>query len=80
VNEYTIDPYFNPQITEGRDLPWLQDTEEVDGTGAWAAAYRDVVVIDGDRNVIDVYNLTNNDLADASNYDTLDQILRNAAK
>lgn len=66
----------NDTITEGRDLPWLQDTAEADVWTLWDVAYRDVILLDAEGVVIGVYNLTSNDLADPSNYDTLESWLQ----
>ncbi|MBX2798331.1 MAG: hypothetical protein KTR31_11695 [Myxococcales bacterium] len=61
----------NDTITDGRDLPWLQDTDEDMVWTLWGIEYRDVVVLDEDNRLVDVLNLTTNDLADAEHYDTL---------
>ncbi len=65
----------NATITEGRDLPWLQDTPETEVWALWSIAYRDVVVLDEEGVVVAVYNLTNHDLADSDNYDALRSLL-----
>lgn len=36
----------------------------MDAWTAWGVEYRDVVVLDADHVVVDVYNLTDNDLGD----------------
>ena len=53
-------------ITEGRDLPWLAESD-VDGNGlgdirddSWQVAYRDVVVVDQQGEMLERYNLTSN--------------------
>ncbi len=69
----------NDAITDGRDLPWLQDTPEVDAWGLWGVTYRDVVVLGPDNTVHAVYNLTEHDLSDPGNYETLKQIFLDAA-
>ena len=46
---------------------------------AWDVTERDVVVLDEENKVATVYNLTQHDLADPVNYDTLKSILRNTA-
>ena len=61
----------NDTITEGRDLPWLQDTAETDVWAAWAIEYRDVVVLDEDNRLLTVVNLTEEDLAEDDAYDAL---------
>ena len=69
----------NASITDGRDLPWLQDTEEADVWGAWAVTYRDVFVLDGNNEVFGVYNVTSNSLATPANYEALRQMFLDAA-
>ncbi len=56
-------------------LPWLQDVPEVDVWGAWGIAFRDVVILDADNEVLDVYNLTEHDLSDPAAYDELKSLL-----
>ncbi len=69
----------NASITSGRDIPWLQDVDS-DGDGttdvwltAWPYVYRDVVLVDENNEVQDVYNLTQHDLSEAENYGELKQ-------
>lgn len=61
----------NDTITDGRDIPWLQDTADADVWTLWDIEYRDVLVLDAEGVVIGVYNLTDHDLAEPSQYDTL---------
>ena len=63
--------FGNEVTTDGVDLPWLQDVDS-DGDGrsdvwanSWPFEWRDVVIVDRDNTVIETYNLTNNNLADA---------------
>ena len=65
----------NPTITDGRDLPWLQDTESADTWNLWGIAYRDVVVLDEDGAVLGVFNLTTRSLSEPDNYDALRELL-----
>jgi len=65
----------NPDVTEGRDLPWLQNTAEVDAWNAWGVEYRDVVVIEPDGTVVGVLNLSDADLADDANVEALRELL-----
>lgn len=69
----------NAQMTSGRTLPWCQDVPEVNAWGLWQAGYRDVVVLDAENRVVDVYNLTEHDLSDPANRDALKTILRGVA-
>ena len=75
----------NIAMTSGRDLPWLQD---VDGNSnglsdvwrdLWQVTYRDVIVLNGNNEIVEVYNLTSNDLANAVKYNALMSIIVNAA-
>ena len=66
----------NASITDGRDLPWLQETAEVDVWAAWQIAYRDVVVVGPDNRVVEVFNLTQKDLEVAENYAALKDLLQ----
>jgi len=68
----------NPDITDGRDLPWLQDTPEADVWTTWGIAYRDVVVLDGEGAVVGILNLTANDLGEAATQDALLDLLSGA--
>ena len=70
----------NEAITEGRDLPWLQNTAEADVWNAWGVTYRDVWILDGENHLVDVFNVTANPLSDPMNYDTLKQMFLDAAQ
>lgn len=65
----------NAGITSGRVLPWLQDTPEQNAWQKWDVTYRDVVILDPNGYRVDVYNLTEHDLADSGNYAALEQRL-----
>jgi len=66
----------NAFITTGLDLPWLQETAEVDVWAAWQINFRDVAVVGPDNRVLEVFNLTQNDLGIAENYAALKDLLR----
>jgi hypothetical protein len=74
----------NTVFTAGRDLPWLQD-EDADSDSlsdtwtAWGVESRDVVVLDASNTQVGLYNLTTHDLDDPQNYNTLRQMLLDAA-
>ena len=70
----------NDGFTESRDIPWLQDTDEADWWNTWNVTYRDVIILDADGEVADVYNLTNNDLGDTDNYVALKSLMLDAAQ
>ncbi|MDA7882558.1 hypothetical protein N9A94_09675, partial [Akkermansiaceae bacterium] len=69
----------NDLMTDGRDLPWLQDTTEANVQEAYAAEYREVVILDPwNRKVVlsRAFNLTEFDLANEVNRGMLKEILR----
>ena len=70
----------DPLICEGRDLPWLRETAELDVWQAWAVTFRDLVLLDAENRPLLVYNLTEHDLSNADNYAELRQILIDAAR
>jgi hypothetical protein len=69
----------NDTVCAGRDLPWLQDTEEQDVWISWGISYRDVVVVDEQNKPLSVFNLTDHNLGLPAQYDSLKAILREAA-
>ena len=79
VNEVGFDS-ANDTITEGRDLPWLQETDEALVWTPWDVTYRDVIVLDGENKVFGVFNLTSQSLAEEDNYNTLKTLIIGAAQ
>lgn len=69
----------NDLITDGRDIPWLQDVPDEDVRTEWQATYRDVVILDRDNGRAAVYNLTEHDLSDPANYAALKSLLLSVA-
>ncbi|MDP7274826.1 MAG: peptidylprolyl isomerase [Planctomycetaceae bacterium] len=74
----------NSLVIDGRDLPWLQDiddnTDNVSDTWeSWDVTFRDVIITSPDNEVVAVYNLTANDLANADNFAALKNLLIDAA-
>jgi len=68
-----------PEMCNGRDLPFLQDSDSTNVWTAWQVTERDVFVLDAENKVVTVYNLTQHDLGDPVNYQTLKTILRQTA-
>ncbi len=66
----------NDGITDGRNIPWLQNTAEVDAWNLWEVTYRDVIIVDEDGVQRDVFNVTDNDLSQPDTYERLKSILR----
>ena len=61
----------NDNITEGRTLPWLQDTEDTNVWDLWEVAYRDVFIMDTTGIIRFRYNLTVHDISNPDNYASL---------
>ena len=71
---------FNSLMTQGRDLPWLQDTSGGDVTADWGAAWRDFVILDpANGRPLAAYNLSSNSLDIVENYNELKAILTGLA-
>ena len=70
----------NAGITSGRTIPWLQDVPDQDVWTSWHVTWRDVIVLDQENRVVNIFNLTDHDLADSTNYATLRSILLEAAR
>jgi hypothetical protein len=62
------------------DLPFLQDDATALVWDSWHATWRDVIIVDGDNEVVTVYNLTEHNLSDAANYAELKALLVDAAR
>ena len=77
VNEVDYES-ANDFITDGRDLPWLQETVDQPAWSSWGVRYRDVVILDGQNLAITVYNLSDHDLAVPANQRELLDLLRDA--
>jgi hypothetical protein len=84
----------NAAATAGNDIPWLQDVDtnndgqsdvwlnswEVEyGDVVIEVEYRDVVIVDQENVPVATFNLTTHDLGNATNYQTLRQMLIDAA-
>lgn len=80
VNWSQDDEFANDLMTEGRNLPWLQDTLIQNVRDQMSASYRDVIILDPlNREQAIRFNLTTSDLALATNREVLKKLLRNAA-
>lgn len=72
-------------VLSTRDVPWLQDVDVEPNLlsdvweESWQVTYRDVIVLDGENEWFGVFNLTGNSLSDPTHYDTLRQMLIDAA-
>ena len=70
----------NDVATAGREIPWIQDTDEADVWTALGISYRDVVVLDATGGIAGVYNLTAHDLGNPDYFATLKQMIVDASK
>ena len=68
----------NALMTDGRQLPWLQDVPSVGAWALWRVEYRDVVILDAAGKERARFNLTTHDLAQQANRDALKQLLLDA--
>lgn len=69
----------NADFTDGRDLAWLQETQDDRVWDVWGVTYRDVIILGGDNSVRAVFNLTTQDLEEQANYDELKSLFIEAA-
>ena len=74
VNEVGFET-ANTQVTEGRDLPWLQDTADINLWGKWDVGYRDVIIFDKELTYKESYNLSINNLNEEPSFEDLYSIL-----
>ena len=64
---------------DGVSLPLLQDDNTQDVWARWGVSYRDVVVLDGENKIAGSRNLSNNSLAEESNWLALKTLLLETA-
>ena len=75
----------NSLMTDGRDLPWLQDTDtNNDGLSdiwdvEWDVEFRDVVIVDANNTRLGAFNVTVNDLGDPENFGLLKSTVMSVA-
>jgi hypothetical protein len=76
VNEFGFDGN-NQGFSDGRDIPWLQDTDS-NSNGisdvwydSWNVEYRDVIIVDEANDERERYNVTTFNLATPENFETL---------
>ena len=69
----------NTQTVLGHTIPWLQDVVAQNVWSTWAVSYRDVVILDENNEVVEIYNLTTHDLGTPAHYDELKNKLVQAA-
>ena len=69
----------NAAISEGRDIPWLQESADALVWTPWNITYRDVVILDDNNEIFAIYNVTGNNLADPANFAVLKALFVDAA-
>lgn len=69
----------NAAITMDRTLPWLQDTEDQKAWESWGVVWRDIWILDPDNVPVAVYNVTQHNLGDPTQYAELKGMLENVA-
>jgi hypothetical protein len=57
----------NEAMSDEANLPWLQD-DESDVWSLWRVEYRDVVLLDSENRLVQIYNLSENDLSESDKY------------
>jgi hypothetical protein len=79
VNEAGLEA-ANEDMCEGRDIPWLQDTEAADWWGEWNVEWRDMIVVGADGEPTgQVVNLSSPGLGDADEYVAVKNMILDAA-
>ncbi len=66
---------MNSETTAGRTLPWLQDTDAAAVWNSLEIEYRDVLILDDENHPVALFNLSSQDLADSTHYDSLMTLL-----
>jgi hypothetical protein len=80
INKVTA-AFQNYQATAMRTLPWLQPTtSSVDPWVSWNSEWRDVVVLDSQNRVRNIYNLTGHSLDVPAYRETMRQMFLDAAQ
>jgi len=79
INDYLQTEFIN-EMTAGRTLPWLQDTAGDQIWKQWKVTLRDVRILSPQNELIGVFNLTQHDLSETTNWMTLKTMLLDAAK
>ncbi|MEC8380244.1 MAG: hypothetical protein VXZ96_07980 [Myxococcota bacterium] len=60
-------------------LPMVEDTNTDLIWSQWGAVYRDVMILDGNNELVDAFNLTSSSLNSSSNYNALMQLFIDTA-
>ena len=65
--------------SSNRNLPMVADNSTDAIWSSWGGTWRDVVILDQNNEIYDSFNLTTYSLSSQTNYDTLKQLLIDAA-
>ena len=68
----------NQQMTEGRDIPWIQDVPTVNAWTTWDISYRDVIILNADNEYEATINVTTSNLTEADGYNSLMDLITEA--
>ena len=77
VNQFGFDS-SNDEITLLGDLPWLQEEDGDNVWASWSVTYRDVIILDKENKIVDVFNLTNQDLENSEHFSNLKDLFERA--
>ena len=66
-------------LSTTQTLPMVQDNNTDLIWSNWGGAWRDVIILDGNNEVYDTFNLTTYSLSNSANYDALKQLFIDAA-
>ena len=66
-------------VTNGTDLPWLQDVASEDAWASWGAIDKDVFILGTANEEVTVYSVALHDLGVPDNFDALEQLLLDTA-
>ena len=58
-------------FTESHNLPMVQDDATLQVWNSWQGSWRDVYILNENNELVMVYNLTQNNLGNSSNYNAL---------
>lgn len=67
----------NDNFTTNISLPWLQD-DATNVWNLWDVTYRDVYIVSSESILIDIYNLTDNDLQNPAQFEDLKALILTA--
>ena len=69
----------NEAACQGKDLPWLQEGPKDLVWNNWKVIYRDVIILDGDNVLVEVFNLSDHNLGDPAQFAALKSMLTKLA-